>query len=356
MEALNEKTLDYSAYAKSHELNNAAALIRNMAENYLTVKRIMDRRQATIPLFEEYGGRGPAIVTASGPSLTEAMPYLRELRDKLGAKIFAGVSQTWALEEAKVRPDYVTTNDMWPDTTRYMPRTNELKRAAKRITPIAHPGVWREFLHWPGMKDNGLLFFVRQVEERAPAEEEPLTEVEETVLMGMRRRYLSTIVSIMAGLLYSGNNPEVKHPIGAQLYLAPDTALQAAMIATTMGHDPIYLVGYDQCFWKGKNRARTVTGDGRIYESDSYDAVAEKTESGFGASKNMLYYRTFALIYQARINMRLVEVVVDGTPGNLQYLPRAPLEDLLTSSVEIPSREDMMLTLKVFFKKFGLVK
>lgn len=351
MEKIDEKTLDYTKYAKTHELNNAAAYLRNVAENYTAVKRILDKRDPTIPLYKEFGERGPAIVTASGPSLDEAIPHLRDLRRTLGAKIFSTVSQVWAMEEAGVRPDYVMTNDMWFGVERYLPRTNELKRVAKRITAIAHPGCWRGFFQWPGLRDTGYLFFVRHVDGGtiAPNKEGILSEVERTVLMGLREDQLPSAMAMVTSMLYA-NNPEIKHPIGAQLYLAPDSTVQAAMMATCMGHDPVFMVGYDLCFWKGRSRARTIEGDGTIYDGDRYEGIAETTDSGFRAAKNMLYYRTMALIYQARITMRMVEVVVDGTPGNLQHLPRAPLEDLLAGEVDVPDREAMMLMLEDFIE------
>jgi hypothetical protein len=288
------------------------------------------------------------------------------MRDSLKAKIFSAPSQVWGLVEAGVTPDYVVANDMWPGTGRYVPKIPEWKKTAKRIVPLAHPGVWPGFFQWPGFKDNGLLYSARHAEGGAvkPKAWEDMTDQEkhlqQWVYMGMPECYFPNALTMASILLYA-NNPDMKHPIKNLLYLAPDTTLQCALVAVMMGHDPLYLVGYDLCFWNGRTRARTINGDGTAYDGDIFAGVAQETESGFAAAKNMLYYRTIALLYQAKLRMRLVDVVIDNTPGNLQYLPRARFEDLvhgITPELAGKSYEETKLAydmpLKVFFNRIGM--
>lgn len=368
MEEIKESEIDYRAYAKTHELNNGAAYLRNIAENYPVIKSLLNRREASMPIYgddDNFGHLGPAIITASGASLDRVKSKLNELRNNISAKLFSAPSQVWGLVEAGVIPDYVVGNDMWPGTGRYCPRVPDWKKIAKRIVPIAHPGVWPEFLHWPGFDDRGLLYSIRHAEgsgkPKAPEEmSEDEKNMQKWVFMGMPECYFPNALTMASILLYA-NNPDLKYPIKNLLYLAPDTTLQCAMVAVMMGYDPLYLVGYDLCFWNGLTRARTINGDGSAYDGDVFTGIAQETESGFAAAQSMLYYRTITLLYQAKLRMRLVDVVIDKTPGNLQYLPRVDFDDLLQGEPELALKSyeetklDYDMPLKLFFKKNGLV-
>ena len=82
--------------------------------NYDILTGLMATRDMNIEEKQEVGSRGPAIVTASGPSLDRIIPRLNEIRTAIDAKIWVGNTQLWSCYHQGVLPDYVVKHDPWP--------------------------------------------------------------------------------------------------------------------------------------------------------------------------------------------------------------------------------------------------
>ncbi len=161
--------------------------VLHFAWNYQLLMGLLNRKDRNIP-HGEPGSLGPAVVIASGPSLDRVIPYLNEIREKHGAKIWSGSSQVWALYYKGVLPDYVVKHDPWPaqcdecgdfvyweDDGRVFCMRNKheqdplemrkyywLNRDAPDIDtiPVMHPGVAKECFRWPLVEKRAQRFHV----------------------------------------------------------------------------------------------------------------------------------------------------------------------------------------------------
>lgn len=330
-----ERELGMEKVRNETKVNNSAANVRNMADNYHTIVKMFQKRDYTLPHNVE---SGPAIVTGSGPSLDVAAPYLNEIRQKHHAPIFSAPSHTYSLMEYGVRPDYIVAHDIWPGTDAYVPMPGQV-RGIEKCRIVTQPSVWPGVLRWPGIEKSYMYTY------RYARDIEQLHE-HDVVL---------SAVDCMQMLFV--HNPHLKYPISISLYVGPDTALQAGLIATAMGYSPILYVGYDLCFWKDRARCRTILPDGTVRPMSDWLTTeykqAGRSECGFYATKQMGGYKMMALIYQVKINMDGMEVVCENTPGNLGHYQRVYLEDLLSGVVPIPDPNNKNV-IRTYLRSMGI--
>lgn len=374
--------------------------------NYAYLSALVNERDRNLSTAPP-NTRGPAIVTASGPSLDAVIPYLNKIRAKHKAKIFCGQTQLWALHYQGVRPDYVLQQDPWPRrciacktghvyfddkgscwcrSCGYLHSDEERSDIIRRTTihrwapevdatVLAHPAVQRETLQWASFKRSGKLFILDFNPRIGPFEtrkilrgqhigramEEFLAHLQDAELDDHVKALVTALVDTpsvyerqdipadVAVHYYGGINPGIRYPLKTLIPYGPSTPIQAAIAAYVMGHGPIYFAGYDLCEWQHRVRAQAWYYDGtcdapilskpnpeRLGEAApfavDYIKVGEKWALAHYASK--IYHGHYAFP-----GMRLVEIVAENTPGNLEVFPRIRVEQLAKGHVKEVEQE-----------------
>lgn len=339
----------------------------------------------------EPGSKGPAIVTASGPSLDECIPHLNEARESIGAKIWCGNTQLWALYYGGVTADYVVKHDPFPiacpecgvltyvdgdksfchngheqDMIAVNKRV-QLNRNAPDIDviPIAHPGVQKEYFNWAPFQKRGKLFiastnppvqtpegyqglrqharkevidrgFDEYINSGAKTREDALGKMQEL----MNAMYnlpdifaAQDMIEATAEIIYGKTNQAIRNPITHHVPYGPTTAIMTAVLAYYYGHDPIYFAGYDLGHWNGIARHKEYYHDGTFTEQVP---SSETCEEGWYAEHPQVGEKYVLLSYLAKQiygqyvmpGFRCVEIVAKGKPGNLELLPRIGIKEL----------------------------
>jgi hypothetical protein len=141
----------------------------------------------------------------------------------------------------------------------------------------------------------------------------------------------------LSAMLYGVGNPRLTHPVQIAMPFAPSTTFQNAINAYCKGYNPIYFIGYDLCAWKNKGYHRRYNYDGTkgaeaipivLNENDrvalngfrtDYVQIGEKYAlAGYFSNK---YHGMYGFP-----GIQIVEVIVDGVAGNLEFFPRIDVE------------------------------
>ena len=208
------------------------------AWNYPLVTGLMAERDMNIE-HNPPGSKGPALVTASGPSLDYVIPYMNKIRKSHGGlKIWAGNTQLWALYYKGVVPDYVVKHDPWPrrcpecngfghyneGTGDYecladpahlgfdrldIQRRTQLHRDAPEVDtiPVMHPGVHRENFMWKTMQKQGQLFLT---------DTNPSIKIDEKRSIGTRELARGNSLERLFAEYVASDPPSIKGEAGRQ--------------------------------------------------------------------------------------------------------------------------------------------
>jgi len=306
------------AGAESVKERGRFPFIINSVKNYARIEWAAERHDLNLQL----GATGPALVLGSGPSLSCALPHLKELRAKMEAPIFCTPSQMWMLfYKWQIVPNYVVVHDPWPNTAAYL--SKDIPAAAgvsmANATFLMHPGCTSPVFDFPGFPDETKVYLLMEDPFNPESGGGPLQQLQMYA--------------------FGENNSYMKHPLIHAVAICPGTTLQAAILATYMGYSPIYFIGYDLCYWKHKPRTPSLFPDGTTNKiaANLADGSPPRdndhigmSECGFEALTAMIYEKITVLRYQLEFGgLRMIEVVAEDTPGNLQCLPRVSLDSLL---------------------------
>jgi len=249
-------------------------------------------------------------------------------------------------------------------------------------TMLAHPGIMAEALRWPAFVERGRLFLletnpiINGVLSRDYAKQQHLSKtlsalygnvvdiakarkltnewfhgelekVADAIMHGPNTYERQDIIIDLGGSVYGPGNPYNRYPLSSTAMIAGSTPMQAAFLAWKMGYDPVYLIGWDGCEWKGRRRHNAHYHDGSStdmsVEGAKQAAVSAQLgpESGLGSSgfkvnQTRLGEKYTFLSYLSKQvggqylmpGLRCYEVVVDETPGNLELLPRIGMKQL----------------------------
>jgi len=312
--------------------------IQNLGKNYAKLKELMQLRSYDIP--EPGSAKGPVIVLGSGPSLDEAIPFLKET----DIPLWVTPSQLWTMLHHKIQPDCMMVHDPWPATAKeYLPRNGDWNTATKKalgaIRVATHPGVHPDVFKWRWITSAWM--YLLQTDPFNPNSQ-------------------SAIDNICLAL-YTGNNPEIKHPLNHVIMMSPSTSLQAAILASYLGYSPIYMIGYDLCQWRNRTRAQTWGADLKERKMADWDKqydpdLMQKGDNGYMITASMLYEKIVALSYfHGMEGFDFVEVVADGEAGNMAKLPRIELDafagGLRTTPGEIEAARELI---PAYMKEIGV--
>lgn len=315
--------------------NSSGIYTMNYALNYEYLRGEME--QDRNPEREE--NPGPAIVIGSGASLYPAIERLNDIRRKHKARIFCTPSQLWVLTNAGVTPDYCVAFDAWfpqcpecdsmltiydmmhwecPEHGLFMSKDiGGTEQFLNRWTPevettiVATPGVRGEVLRAPSWRSHGKLFHLVT---------NPFINGER-----MHQWVRQDMIEDASWCIYSKRNPELTNPIKHYVIYAPSSTPVSCMLAHSLGHDPIYMVGNDLCNWRGRGRMVPVLPDGTLKEWK----VSIPEEDKEGPPVSLIADIAETLKYVILFGVRLVDVIVDDTPGALSdALPSITLKRL----------------------------
>lgn len=226
-----EKLKNPVQYNKSVKNSWEYPWTRNAGQNYEPVKRIFKDRNADLSVLKKE--TGPVIVIGSGPSLDEALPYLK----KWPGKIMCSTSQLSILEYHNIVPDYCVYLDCDPAMT-YLVENYANKHLTKLITHIQIPTDAIEL--W----DQNNIYFFRMLD---PGDSFQAKSVK---------------------MMYSMMNEEKGWKVGSYITNSGCVVNTMIIISQFLGFDHIYLCGYDLGYPDGK------------YRYSNYEKTSEVTTNG----------------------------------------------------------------------------
>lgn len=141
----------------------------------------------------------------------------------------------------------------------------------------------------------------------------------------------------IAAMLYGEGNPRLKHPVRTAAPFAPSTTFQNAVLAYMKGYNPIYFVGYDLCHWKHMGYHHKFWYDKTEIIPVPHDPPGKDTRVGLNGFQTdyVQIGEKYALAgyFSKEFNghyglpgLQLVEVIADGTPGNLEFYPKVDVD------------------------------
>jgi hypothetical protein len=238
---------------------------------------------------------------------------------------------------------------------------------------LHHPGVLNEALRWKAAERAQIYFTnfnpnIGPVDTRAIVRGQQLglaieelkgkshiTEKEWTAFcyttMNLPGLYEPQDIPMYLSVMFYGQgNPQLRNPLRVAAPYAPSTTFQNAILAHMLGYGPIYFIGYDLCNWKGISYHRKFLWDGTEHPPG---VISEETKEKIGKSGYSVDYvkigEKYALAsYASKEYMgqfaipgwRLVEVVADHTPGNLEFYPRIGLDEFTAGGTRnVPQKQ-----------------
>ena len=252
---------------------------RNGAENYQRIRAEFQRADYSMDTLPQFvPGQGPkALVLGSGPSLDDALPFVKDFE----GLIFASPSQLDLLEKWEITPHFVVSVDSADSVGEDQIRAD---RDTYGMTLLAHPYLSPKTLDaWKGNKRYFQLI----------ADDDHFHDVYPWIKVGFP----------IAG---SVNNTEV-------------------LMARWMGLSPIVLAGVDYCFPDGRIRAQDYRRRGP-YIFDPLPHQYVQTEEGLTtATQETLFYANILLGLWKMYRLPLIQV---GDKGACTEIPFVQPEDM----------------------------
>lgn len=211
--------------------------IRNSHRSYQEVERRYSRGNFDMASLRPTLGGKPALVLASGPSLEDVKPYLK---DWTGA-IFCSTSQLPMFSYLGLEPDFCILIDCDPKMV-YLVEDYAKSHPATKTLLITHPQVPREYLElWPEDK----VYFFRMFDPSDP----------------YSRDYLP--------YAYGWVNEQTGWNIGSTVLNGGNVVNAMLPMGQSFGYKPLFVCGYDLGYPDNLRRA----GDYKRKEDGSWEVV-----------------------------------------------------------------------------------
>ena len=163
-------------------------------------------------------------------------------------------------------------------------------------------------------------------------------------------------------MMFGEGNPRMKNPVKVAAPFCPSTTFQNAVLAYMKGYNPIYFIGYDLCNWKHRSYHDHYYSDG-THTGPSPTVIPGEDDrvgmNGFGVDYVKIGEKYglagyFSKEFQGRYGLpglQLVEVVADGTPGNLEFYPKIDIERFAAGDIVSVSQEKTAKKIRAIIRK-----
>jgi hypothetical protein len=183
---------------------------RNAGRSYKEVERRFSRQDCDLRNIPKINGE-PVLILGSGPSLDDALPYLKDWK----GKIACSTSQLPLLKYMDIEPDYVVLIDADPSMAFLV---SEFVKGNQKSFLVCHPQIPREIIEaWPEDR----VFFFRMFD---PGDE-------------FSTKYLP--------LMYGWLNQEKGWSIGSYILNSGNVVNALLPMCQAIGAGKIFLLGYD---------------------------------------------------------------------------------------------------------------
>ena len=299
--------LQFSAFNDKVSADHARQYAKNAAENYARIKAEFQKGDYSIDSLPRYPREAgiPALVLGSGPSLDDALPFIKDFK----GMIFASPSQLDILEKWEIVPTYVVSVDSADSVGEEQIRTD---RDCHGMTLLTHPYISPKTLDaWHGAKR----YF-------------------ELIEQDGHRHFRDVYPWIQTGFSVAGsvNNTEV-------------------IIADWMGCNPIILAGVDYCFPGGRKRAQDYRKRGPYIFDPKPQEMVETRDGLTTVSQETMFYANLLLGIWKMYRLPLVQL---GDKGACTEIPFIKPEDLNHAMTIYPPDEAKIAEIDANMRDFGM--